>query len=119
MNLRFSPVLEVKETGVQTVYDVSVPVTHAFVGNGIINHNTVNVPNDATADDIAETYIESWKLGLKAVAIYRDGSKRTQPLNTSKEKPAGEKTGTALSAVRGTGSHCSDPAQSRPPPPAR
>ncbi|MDQ2798398.1 MAG: vitamin B12-dependent ribonucleotide reductase, partial [Armatimonadota bacterium] len=52
---------------------------------------TVNVPNDATAEDIAETYMESWKLGLKAVAIYRDGSKRTQPLNTSKEVPAGEK----------------------------
>ncbi len=60
---------------------------------------TVNVPNDATADDIAETYMESWKLGLKAVAIYRDGSKRTQPLNTSKETPAGEKTGAALSVA--------------------
>ena len=59
---------------------------------------TVNVPNDATPDDIAETYLESWKLGLKAVAIYRDGSKRTQPLNTSKEKPAAEKTG-ALTPV--------------------
>jgi len=53
---------------------------------------TVNVPNDATPEDIAETYLESWKLGIKAVAIYRDGSKRTQPLNTSKEKPA-EKIG--------------------------
>jgi len=53
---------------------------------------TVNVPNDATPDDIAETYMEAWKLGIKAVAIYRDGSKRTQPLNTSKEKPA-EKAG--------------------------
>ena len=54
---------------------------------------TVNVPNDATPDDIAETYMEAWKLGIKAVAVYRDGSKRTQPLNTSKEKPA-EKAGT-------------------------
>ena len=85
-NLRFSPVMEVEETGVQTVYDVSVPVTHAFVGNGIVNHNTVNVPNDASPDDIAETYLEAWQLGIKAVAIYRDGSKRTQPLNTSSEK---------------------------------
>ena len=54
---------------------------------------TVNVPNDATPEDIAETYMEAWKLGIKAVAIYRDGSKRTQPLNTSKEVPA-EKAGT-------------------------
>ena len=45
---------------------------------------TVNLPNEATADEIMETYIEGWKLGLKAVAIYRDGCKRSQPLNTGK-----------------------------------
>jgi ribonucleoside-diphosphate reductase alpha chain len=44
------------------------------------------MPNEATVDDIVHAYMESWKLGLKAVAIYRDGSKRTQPLNTSKDK---------------------------------
>jgi ribonucleoside-diphosphate reductase alpha chain len=44
---------------------------------------TVNVPQDATVEDIEEAYVEGWKLGLKALAIYRDGSKRTQPLNTS------------------------------------
>ncbi len=47
---------------------------------------TINMPNDATVDEIMHAYIESWKLGLKAVAIYRDGSKRTQPLNTAKDK---------------------------------
>ncbi|HEX7231621.1 MAG TPA: vitamin B12-dependent ribonucleotide reductase, partial [Candidatus Binatia bacterium] len=44
---------------------------------------TINMPNDTTVEDIMHAYTESWKLGLKAVAIYRDGSKRTQPLNTS------------------------------------
>ncbi|MBI1804598.1 MAG: vitamin B12-dependent ribonucleotide reductase [Ignavibacteriae bacterium] len=44
---------------------------------------TVNMPADVTADDISSTYIEAWRLGLKAIAIYRDGCKRTQPLNTS------------------------------------
>lgn len=44
---------------------------------------TVNMPHEATAQDIAQAYIEAWKLGLKAIAIYRDGSKRTQPLSTS------------------------------------
>lgn len=44
---------------------------------------TVNVPPDATVDDVFNTYVTSWKLGLKAIAIYRDGSKRTQPLSTS------------------------------------
>jgi len=44
---------------------------------------TVNMPTEATAQDIADAYIEAWRLGLKAIAIYRDGCKRTQPLNTS------------------------------------
>jgi ribonucleoside-diphosphate reductase alpha chain len=44
---------------------------------------TVNMPSDITAEDIANTYIEGWRLGLKAIAIYRDGCKRTQPLSTS------------------------------------
>ena len=47
---------------------------------------TINMPNDATVEDIMHAYMESWKLGLKAIAIYRDGSKRTQPLNTSRDK---------------------------------
>ncbi|AQQ70246.1 Vitamin B12-dependent ribonucleotide reductase [Limihaloglobus sulfuriphilus] len=44
---------------------------------------TINMPNQSTREDIKDAYTESWKLGLKAVAIYRDGSKRTQPMNTS------------------------------------
>lgn len=47
---------------------------------------TVNMPNETTTDEIMQTYIEAWKLGLKSIAIYRDGSKRTQPLNTSIKK---------------------------------
>ncbi len=47
---------------------------------------TVNLPNEATVEDIEMAYLESWRAGLKAVAIYRDGCKRSQPLNTSKEK---------------------------------
>jgi len=44
---------------------------------------TVNVPNEVTPDEIMQVYIDAWKLGLKAIAVYRDGCKRTQPLNTS------------------------------------
>ena len=47
---------------------------------------TVNLPNDATVEDIETAYLEAWKQGLKAVAVYRDGCKRSQPLNTSKSK---------------------------------
>ena len=46
-NLHFSPVMSVGDAGVQEVFDVSVPATHAFVGNGIMNHNTVNMPEEA------------------------------------------------------------------------
>ncbi|MCC7123785.1 MAG: vitamin B12-dependent ribonucleotide reductase [Acidobacteria bacterium] len=49
---------------------------------------TVNVPKDATVEDIEQAYLETWRLGAKAVSIYRDGSKRTQPLNTSKDAKA-------------------------------
>ncbi len=47
---------------------------------------TVNLPNEATVEEIMQTYTEAWKMGLKAVAIYRDGSKRLQPLNTGQKK---------------------------------
>jgi ribonucleoside-diphosphate reductase alpha chain len=45
---------------------------------------TVNMPTDATPEDIQEAYVEGWRLGLKAIAVYRDGCKRSQPLSTSK-----------------------------------
>jgi ribonucleoside-diphosphate reductase alpha chain len=44
---------------------------------------TVNMPHDVSAAEIVETYVAAWKMGLKAIAIYRDGSKRTQPLTTT------------------------------------
>ncbi len=46
---------------------------------------TVNMPEHATPEDIMEVYLEGWRMGLKAIAIYRDGSKRSQPLNTSRD----------------------------------
>jgi ribonucleoside-diphosphate reductase alpha chain len=49
---------------------------------------TVNVPKAATVEEIEQAYIDAWRIGAKAVSIYRDGSKRTQPLNTSKDKQA-------------------------------
>jgi len=47
---------------------------------------TVNMPEAATAEEIERVYMEGWKLGLKAIAIYRDNSKRSQPLSTGKKK---------------------------------
>src|SRR3954467_15810250 len=50
---------------------------------------TVNMPEAATPEEIEQVYLEGWKLGLKAIAIYRDGSKRSQPLSTGKKKDEG------------------------------
>ncbi len=55
-----------------------------FVSGAI--SKTVNLPKDATREEIFNAFIEAWRLGIKAVAFYRDGSKTIQPLNTSKEE---------------------------------
>ncbi len=55
-----------------------------FVSGAI--SKTVNMPSDVSVEEIVETYITAWKTGLKAIAIYRNGSKRTQPLTTTREK---------------------------------
>ena len=82
-NLHFSPVEHVADAGERLVYDISVPVTHAFVGNGIVNHNTINLPQTATITEVKDAYRYSWERMIKAVALYRDGSKLSQPLAAS------------------------------------
>jgi ribonucleoside-diphosphate reductase alpha chain len=62
---------------------------------------TVNMPEDCTVQQIFDAYVEAWRLGIKAVAIYRDNSKRTQPLNTSVEsKPKEQAAVQAVSKPR-------------------
>ncbi len=63
---------------------------------------TINMPNEATVEEVAEVYMQSWKLGLKAVALYRDGSKLSQPLNVQKKAKEEEKTEAAPVPVAGT-----------------
>ena len=58
--------------------------TQPFLSGAI--SKTVNVPKEATVEEIEQAYVDSWRIGAKAVSIYRDGSKRTQPLNTAKDK---------------------------------
>jgi ribonucleoside-diphosphate reductase alpha chain len=71
--------------------------TQPFISGAI--SKTVNVPKEATVDEITQAYVQSWKLGAKAISIYRDGSKRTQPLNTSKDKTAAETVAAAAAAL--------------------
>ena len=63
-----------------------IGATQPFISGAI--SKTINVPTDAQVEDIEQAYIDAWRLGTKAVSIYRDGSKRTQPLNTSRTSHA-------------------------------
>jgi ribonucleoside-diphosphate reductase alpha chain len=62
--------------------------TQPFISGAI--SKTVNLPHECTVEDIKDAYVQAWKTGLKCVAIYRDGSKRSQPLNTKKTNESGE-----------------------------
>ncbi len=62
--------------------------TQPFLSGAI--SKTINIPNEAGIEDIEKLYVESWKLGLKAVALYRDGCKSSQPLNTSSDEAVEE-----------------------------
>jgi ribonucleoside-diphosphate reductase alpha chain len=66
--------------------------TQPFISGAI--SKTVNLPEAATVEDITEAYLQSWKLGLKAVAIYRDGSKKAQPLMAASSRDEAAKRGT-------------------------
>jgi len=59
---------------------------------------TVNLPTECTIEDIEDAYIQAWKLGLKAIAVYRDGCKRTQPLSTNLNQATSNGSQTAVAA---------------------
>jgi len=71
--------------------------TQPFLSGAI--SKTINMPEESTIEDIMEAYKESWKLGLKAVAIYRDNSKKSQPLNAGGEKKEDKKAAEAVAAA--------------------
>ncbi|HVO81823.1 MAG TPA: vitamin B12-dependent ribonucleotide reductase [Terriglobales bacterium] len=71
--------------------------TQPFISGAI--SKTVNLPENATVEDIMEAYLQSWKLGLKAVAIYRDGCKKSQPLSAAGTKTAQAGAASSVSSV--------------------
>jgi ribonucleoside-diphosphate reductase alpha chain len=74
---------------------------------------TVNMPEAATVDDIMNTYVEGWRLGLKSIAIYRDGSKRSAPLNTRKTRDMGAADDAVVGGIGDAGSVERDEFQNR------
>ncbi len=76
------------QNGVRTIHHMGhikmMGAVQPFISGAI--SKTVNLPETATVDDVSEAYLEAWKHGLKAIAIYRDGSKKVQPVNTSNKE---------------------------------
>ncbi|HTR27450.1 MAG TPA: vitamin B12-dependent ribonucleotide reductase [Terriglobales bacterium] len=76
---------------------------------------TVNLPENASVEDISESYIQAWKLGLKAVAIYRDGCKKAQPLSAAGTKTANSTKDDAARNAAGSASHVQEEDLNAPP----
>src|SRR5213594_1658290 len=76
------------ENGVRTIHHMGhikmMGAVQPFISGAI--SKTVNLPETATVGEVGEAYVEAWKHGLKAIAIYRDGSKKVQPVNTSNKE---------------------------------
>jgi len=71
-------VQEIKTIWNDDMYDIEVEGNHTYLVDGIITHNTVNLPHDATIQDIYDVYYNAWKMGCKGVTVFRDGSKGDQ-----------------------------------------
>jgi ribonucleoside-diphosphate reductase alpha chain len=75
LNLRCLTVRDKIDAGMKLVYDIGVANTHSYLINGIVSHNTVNLPNSATVEDISKIFLMATKGGAKGITVFRDGSK--------------------------------------------
>jgi ribonucleoside-diphosphate reductase alpha chain len=80
-NIPVFRVTHVEDAGVLPLYDIEVEDAHEYTVNGIVSHNTINLPNSATYDDVRGAYMQAWELGCLGITIFRDGCKGEQVLN--------------------------------------
>ncbi len=85
----------IEDAGIVALYDIEVEEAHEYIVNGIVSHNTINLPNSATLDDVGEAYMLAWNLGCLGITIFRDGSKGEQVLNVGVKEAKQEGEGKA------------------------
>src|SRR6266513_5758032 len=89
------------QNGVRTIHPMGhikmMGAVQPFISGAI--SKTVNLPETATVDDVAEAYLEAWKHGVKAIAIYRDGSKKVQPLSVNADASNSKKVAESVVTV--------------------
>jgi ribonucleotide reductase alpha subunit/intein/homing endonuclease len=84
-------VRKIEDAGLVEMFDIEVADVHAYVANGIISHNTINLPNHSTKQDVYGAYTLAFDTNCKGITVYRDGSRDFQVLSTSSSKKAEKK----------------------------
>lgn len=87
-NVMLRRVVSVGGCGRLPTYDMSVPDTNSYVVNGIVSHNTCNLPADVSVDTVSDVYMSAWEAGCKGFTVYRDGCRSGVLVTEEAEKPA-------------------------------
>ena len=88
--LNFSKVTKVEPIGLKEVYDIEVEGDHSYLVNGIVSHNTANLPSDYSFEDFKDLYMNAWKCGLNGFTTYREGSMEAVLTNIKSNKETRE-----------------------------
>jgi ribonucleoside-diphosphate reductase alpha chain len=104
-------VTAVEDAGILPLYDIEVEDAHEYVVNGIVSHNTVNLPNAASVSDIADAYLMAYAEGCKGITVFRDGC-----LSTGQVLNVGTKEATESKEVTGAAPLAQTPAAAAPMP---
>ena len=84
-NLSFVTVTSKEFIGNKKVYDIEVEDTHSYLIDGIVSHNTINMPNESTVEDVSEAFMMAMENGAKGVTVFRDGCKAGVLINKDKK----------------------------------
>jgi len=79
----FRQIKSIRKTGKKVTLDLSVPQGHSYIANGLISHNTINLPNDISLKTVDKIYMMAYDEGCKGITIYRDGSREGVLTSTS------------------------------------